>query len=143
MQWKRGVLAVLVVLAGGGCASDRRITVTSEPSGARVWLNDTEIGRTPATASFKFYGTYDVRLERDGFEPLHTSKAVSAPLHEYPVVDLVAMAVPGRRKHHVTWHFEMQPALEQGLTQEELESELLERAKALEARLRAGEAPGD
>ncbi len=59
-------LAVLAAAAGlTGCV-ERTITVTSDPSGALVYLNDTEIGRTPVTVPFTFYGTYDVRLEHDG-----------------------------------------------------------------------------
>lgn len=45
-----------------GCV-ERLITVKSNPSGAIVFLNDEEIGRTPATVPFRFYGVYDVRLE--------------------------------------------------------------------------------
>ncbi|MBX3363160.1 MAG: PEGA domain-containing protein [Phycisphaeraceae bacterium] len=128
-------LVGLASLALFGCASDRRLIVTSDPPGARIWLNDTEIGRTPASASFKFYGVYDVRLEAPGHEPLHTRRRVEAPLYEYPVIDLVAMAVPGRRRHHVAWHFELEPAIEQDSTAEHLQTELLDRAKRLESQL--------
>lgn len=52
------------MVAGFGCV-ERTITITSEPSGALVHLNDEEVGRTPLTVPFTFYGVYDVRLEMD------------------------------------------------------------------------------
>lgn len=64
----RSILILCIVLfapALTGCV-ERLITVRSQPPGALVHLNDEEIGRTPVTVPFKFYGTYDVRLEHEG-----------------------------------------------------------------------------
>ncbi len=47
-------------MLAGGCV-ERTVTITSEPDNALVYLNDEEIGRTPVTVSFTFYGVYDVR----------------------------------------------------------------------------------
>lgn len=58
------LLAMACMLASVGCV-ERTITITSEPSGALVHLNDEEVGRTPLTVPFTFYGVYDVRLEMD------------------------------------------------------------------------------
>ena len=44
---------------------------------------------------FAWYGTYDVRLEKDGYEPLWTTGEADAPWWEYPGPDLVAEAIPG------------------------------------------------
>ena len=80
--------------------------ITSEPSGALVHLNDEEVGRTPATVPFTYYGTYDVRLEAEGYAPLWTKQKAEAPWWEAPPVDLVAEALPGS-KAHLEWHFQM------------------------------------
>jgi hypothetical protein len=101
-----------LLLAGlllGGCVQ-REITITSEPSGALVHLNDREVGRTPVDVPFTFYGTYDVRLERSGYEPLWTRQQAKAPWWDYPGPDLLAEAVPGL-KSNPTWHFQLEPAL--------------------------------
>ena len=97
-------LATLFTLGGGGCV-ERRVKVTSEPSGARVWLNDEAIGVTPCEAAFKFYGKYDVRLAMDGYEPIHEGRVMRAPIYEYPVLDLAATAVPLKFKSTNEWHF--------------------------------------
>lgn len=103
------VASLAVVYAGffmgaAGCV-ERRVRVTSEPSGARVWLNDEAIGVTPCEAGFKFYGKYDVRLALDGYEPIHEGRVMKAPIYEYPIVDLAATAVPLKFKSVNEWHF--------------------------------------
>jgi hypothetical protein len=57
-----GVLGAATLLAG--CV-ERTITINSEPQGALVYLNDEEVGRTPVSVPFLYYGTYDVRLEHE------------------------------------------------------------------------------
>lgn len=59
----------VLVLASALCCSagcvERVISITSEPSGSLVHLNDEEVGRTPLTVPFTFYGVYDVRLSHE------------------------------------------------------------------------------
>jgi len=116
-----------------GCV-DRKIRVTSEPAGARVWLNDVEIGTTPAEADFKFYGRYDVRLEKPGYEPLWTNKKAYAPVWQWPGLDLAAELVPARLDDVVEWHFELEPALETTSDPDSLRSDLIQRAESLRDR---------
>ncbi|MEM9373417.1 MAG: PEGA domain-containing protein [Planctomycetota bacterium] len=131
----------LVLLLGvplvflGGCA-ERRIRVTSEPSGARVWLNDEEIGRTPTEARFTFYGSYDLRLEHPGFEPYHAEHIASAPLHEFPGPDLAAAAYPGRISHTVEWHIDLERTPETTMEPNEARRQLIDRAASLRERSR-------
>ena len=99
-----GVIFAGFFIGGAGCV-ERRVTVTSEPSGALVWLNDEAIGVTPCEAGFKYYGKYDVRLALDGYEPVHEGRVMKAPLYEYPVVDLAATVVPLKFESLNEWHF--------------------------------------
>ncbi len=100
--------AALVLLIAGGCVR-RTITITSEPSGALVWLNDREVGRTPVDVDFTHYGTYDVRLVHDGFEPMLTVGEAKPPLWDHMGPDLVAELIPGEVHSRVEWHYELQP----------------------------------
>ncbi len=104
----RSLLLALVLLSVAVGCVQRTITVTSQPSGALVYLNDEEVGRTPVTVPFRYYGTYDVRLEAEGHEPLWTEAKAAAPWWEYPGPDLVAEAVPGG-KSKIAWHFDLRP----------------------------------
>lgn len=130
------VLGLGAVLALAGCL-ERTIRVTSEPPGAMVWLNDVEIGRTPAEARFKFYGVYDVRLEMQGFEPIHEGREAVAPFYEYPGPDAVATVIPARIRNVVEWHFDFAPAAT--IDNPAAEAAMISRAHALRDRL--GPAP--
>lgn len=96
------------VFSATGCIR-RTLAITTEPSGALLWLNDREVGRTPVEVDFDHYGTYDVRLERDGYEPMMTSGKADAPWWDTVGLDLIAEAVPGTLTSRIEWHYVMQP----------------------------------
>lgn len=123
----RAIFASVVgsAIALGGCV-ERRLYIDSEPQGARVWLNDRDVGVTPTEVDFTWFGTYDVRLHKEGFEPLVTSAEAKAPLHEQPGIDLIAMAVPGKDVTHIHWMFTLTPSTE-------ADAGLLQRATDLRA----------
>lgn len=103
----RGLLAMLCVLATG-CV-ERTLTLTSEPSGALVYLNDEEVGRTPLSVPFTYYGHYHVRLEHDHYIPLSTTRKAAAPWWEAPGPDLFAEMIPDNQVE-ISWHFNMELA---------------------------------
>ncbi len=112
-QWwtLKSFLATVLLAVGwtaGGCVR-RTVTITTEPPGALLWLNDREIGRTPVEVDFEFYGTYDVRLERSGYEPMMTSGKANAPWWDTVGLDFFAELTPGTLKSHVEWHYVMEP----------------------------------
>ena len=111
MRITPGILVIgLAAAVLTGCGTERRIFITSEPTGALVHLNDIDVGFTPVEVDFTWYGEYDVRLEKDGFEPILTTAIAKAPLYETPVIDLAAGLIPVRKKSHIDWHYELQPA---------------------------------
>lgn len=130
-----GVLLAGCVLFAGGCGSDRRIFISSEPSGALVYLNDQEVGRTPVEVNFTYFGVYDVRLRREGYEPLITRAEAKPPLHEQPGFDLIAMLIPGRETTEIAWHFVLSP------TDDDVDA-LWERAAELRAMFGGEAGPG-
>ena len=128
---KRAAVLLLTVPVLGGCL-ERTVTITSEPPGALVILNDEEIGRTPVETGFKHFGVYDVRLQREGYEPIATEREAVAPFWEYPVIDLFAIAAPWRIKTKLDWHFDMTELPQPGTAESmEAESELFDRARSL------------
>lgn len=102
------VLLPLATLATAGCLQ-RRIHITSNPPGATVWLNDVEVGQTPLDADFLHYGVYDVRVRKDGYEPITTERHARAPVYEWAPIDLLAEAVPAPIETVVRWHFDLEP----------------------------------
>lgn len=132
------LLALFAIFSLLPACATRRIDISSDPPGAVVYLNDVELGTTPCSADFRFYGEYDVRVEKDGFEPLRTHADASAPIYEYPPLDLAAEASPIPITTRVKWHFTLTPALERTQSAEELEKGLIERAKELGQQVDSG-----
>jgi hypothetical protein len=102
------MLALPALLASSGCVR-RTISITSTPAGALVWVNDQEIGRTPVDVDFVYYGTYDVRLVKDGYEPLLTFGDAAYPLWDLPGPDFFAELVPATIHSEIEWHYDLQP----------------------------------
>lgn len=91
-----------------GCVK-RTLLIESDPPGALVYLNDEEVGRTPVTVPFTWYGTYDVRLEMAGYRTLHTEHELEQPWWEHPGPDLFAEMVPDKRVER-RWSFALSRA---------------------------------
>jgi hypothetical protein len=115
----------------GGCL-ERTVTVTSDPPGALVSLNDVEVGRTPVVTAFTYYGDYDVRLRREGCEPVVAHHNINPPVYEWVPLDLLATAVPVSIRTNRTWHFDLIPA---PALDEASEKALLERAGAMRSQV--------
>ncbi len=120
-------LAALGLAGLSGCVK-RTLTVTSEPSGALVWLNDREVGRTPVTIEFVYYGEYDVRLQKAGFEPVMTGAHVRPPWWDNVPVDFIAEVAPLDLNSVSTHHFVMTPV-------DPDRDRLVDRARGLRAEL--------
>jgi hypothetical protein len=129
-----GVPKRLLILAAcgllGGCV-ERTMTITSEPSGALVHLNNREIGRTPVETDFTWYGTYDVQVRADGYQTLDVAQSVPAPWWQIPPIDLFAEMMPWKPKDHRPLHYTLEP-----VTPEQTDATaMLERAAELRGQL--------
>jgi hypothetical protein len=100
---------LIVSLSLGGCV-ERQLTINTEPRGAMVVLNDEEIGISPVTVSFEWYGDYDVRISKEGFETLKTHRKLKAPWYDYFPFDFFAQIVsPKRIVDSYEWTFTLAP----------------------------------
>lgn len=104
-RWPVALCLAAVLLTG--CV-ERRLTIHTEPQGAIVTLNDQEIGVSPVTVPFNWYGDYWVRISKDGYETLNTHRKLKAPLHDYPPFDFFAeILYPGRIVNTYEWTFDL------------------------------------
>jgi hypothetical protein len=110
-RWK--TLWILVVLAVCCCQSgcvQRRMTIRSNPPGALVYVDDYEIGTTPISADFIYYGRRKIRLVRDGYETLSVMQPVSPPWYQIPPLDFVTEnLIPGEIRDQRTFHYQLTP----------------------------------
>ncbi len=118
-----------------GCLQ-RTITVTSEPAGAIVWINDIEVGRTPVESDFTYFGEFSVRVRKEGYEPVVDVRKVKPPIQEQPGLDLIGEALPVNFHHQVAWHYVLEPVVEARLSAMEAEAAVVHQAKQLRAQLR-------
>ena len=131
---KRSFVAAALILALGGLTGgciERILTIQTDPPGALVELNAQEMGRTPVSRDFTWYGTYDVTLRLDNYRTLKTTAKVFAPIYEWIPLDLVTELLPLPFKDHHTIHYTLMtepPASEPN-------AGILERAEELKGRM--------
>jgi hypothetical protein len=80
----------LAALAGSTGCVRRSVTINSDPQGATVTLNDQEVGTTPASVEFTWYGDYDVILRKEGYRTLRTHQRLNSPWYQVPPIDFIA-----------------------------------------------------
>lgn len=88
-----GVLAILLLsvllLPASGCVR-RRLNVRTNPPGALVYVDNQQIGTTPCSVDFTYYGTREIRLIKPGFETLTVNQPIPTPWYEYPPLDFIS-----------------------------------------------------
>lgn len=93
----------------GGCV-ERTLTVRSYPTGALVYLNDQEVGRTPFRKRFIWYGAYDVQVRAEGYQTLKTTTPVIAPWWQWLPFDFVAEVMPANLHDDHAVFYTLKPA---------------------------------
>jgi len=126
----RTIIVLLLAMSLAGCVR-RTLTVKSNPPGALVHLNGVEVGRTPMTSDFTWYGTYDVVLRKDGYETLKTRGKVIAPWWQWVPIDLFAELLPLHDKR--TLSYTMKPYSEAAVDPQQM----LDRAERMRTQLRS------
>lgn len=135
---RRGVIGLMLtvaMLAGVSAEADvrRRLTVRSNPPGALVYIDDQQIGATPASTSFIYYGTRKIQLIKDGYKTITVQQTFSPPWYQVPPLDFFSENFySGELRDERVLDFEL-----------ELETippthELRERAESLRSSARAG-----
>lgn len=92
-----------------GCVQ-RRLTVRSNPPGAVVYIDDVEIGTTPTSIPFTYYGTRTIRLEKDRYQTVEVQQKISPPWYQIPPLDFVSeVLVPREIRDEREVKIDMQP----------------------------------
>src|SRR5829696_3105479 len=90
----RSLLFAVVLVATASPPADavvrRRLNVNSNPQGALVYVDNQQIGTTPCSVDFTYYGTREIRLIKPGFETLTMNQPIPAPWYQYTPIDFVS-----------------------------------------------------
>lgn len=102
-------LMLFATLAASGCVR-RRYTVRSNVP-AVVFVNNEEVGPTPVSREFTFYGDREFLLVAPGYEPLKVIRKVDAPWWDNMFTEFFTEnLVPYTFRDERTFDFELKPA---------------------------------
>ncbi|WP_283432278.1 PEGA domain-containing protein [Neorhodopirellula lusitana] len=110
LSWFHAIaVAAGLLLISSGCVR-RRMTVRTNPPGATVSVDNQLIGTSPAATSFVYYGTREIRLEKDGYRTETIRRKVKPPWYQLPVLDFVSETLwPGEIRDERIIDVEMVP----------------------------------
>ncbi|MFP6693890.1 MAG: PEGA domain-containing protein [Pirellulales bacterium] len=106
-----GLMLLLAACAlSSGCVQ-RRLTINSNPPGALVRVDDEDIGVTPVSTNFVYYGTRKIQLIKPGFETLTVLQRIKAPWYELPGIDFFSEHFsPTEIRDERNLYYELKPA---------------------------------
>ena len=84
------VLGLIVLCAGAAGCVRRRMTVRTNPPGAQVFVDDQEVGVTPCSASYVYYGTRKITVMKEGYRTETKYQKFYPPWYEIPPLDFVS-----------------------------------------------------
>jgi hypothetical protein len=129
---KPNVILMLGALMLCGCV-ERTLTLNTTPPGALVYMNDQEVGRTPLTRDFEWYGNYEVIVRAEGYETLKTTSNLKAPWWQWIPLDLFAAILPIPFKDHQQFTYTLTPASTQPVNPDLLMNRGLQLQQELES----------
>jgi hypothetical protein len=127
------LLVVAALCPATGCVQ-RRMTIRSNPPGALVYVDDYQIGTTPVSTDFIYYGTRKIRLVKDGYETLTVRQPFPLPWYEVFPLDFVT-------ENLVPWEIRDERVVDLAMTTTASTPPESVVARAEQARLTAGSLP--
>ena len=77
-----------------------------------VFVDNQQIGTTPCSVDFTYYGTREIRLVKPGFETLTVNQPIPTPWYQIPPIDFFSEnLVPTKIVDHRTVSYNLQPQL--------------------------------
>jgi hypothetical protein len=119
------VAALLALISLSGCVT-RRMTIITDPPGATVYVDDFEVGTTPCSVSYVYYGTRKIVLIKDGFETRTLMQEFPTPWYQYFPVDFVTEnLIPWEIRDERTVEYKLLPQIMVPVEQIQLRGEEL------------------
>ena len=117
MVRQRGLRRRLALVAGlatgligfAGCV-ERRYTIRTNPPGALVVVNGEEIGPSPVSRSFTYYGDREITMMLDGYQTQTVIQPINAPLWDNYVTEFfVENMIPYTFRDEREFSYQMTP----------------------------------
>jgi hypothetical protein len=111
--------AVAAMAACSGCLKkyvnreygvERFITVKSDPAGARLFIDNEEVGTTPYTLKFTHYGTRRITVMASGYKTISTYERIAAPPYQwFPADFFFELLLPLKLEDHHNYLYILEP----------------------------------
>lgn len=88
-RWLVMFAVVLGLVVHSGCMQ-RRILVRSNPEGALVTIDQVPVGHSPVAVPFTYYGTREIRVEKDGYQTQKIKHRFAPPWYQIPPLDFIS-----------------------------------------------------
>lgn len=88
-RWWGAALLLVLVMMQVGCVR-RRMTIRTNPPGAQVFVDDQEIGTTPCSTQFIYYGTRKITLVKGGYKTQTFYQKFNPPWYQFPGLDFIS-----------------------------------------------------
>jgi hypothetical protein len=116
-------ILALTALAQTGCV-ERRYVIVTDPPGAVVERNGQLLGATPVDDHFVYYGKYQFKIVKPGYETLQVVQDIPPPWYEYLGIDFLSeniwpFTIIDRREFHYQLPPVMQPQINDMLREAE------------------------
>ena len=112
IRWRIAQSLILSILCLNLCGCMfRRMTVRSDPPGAMVLVDGKEVGYTPMTMDFTYYGTREIQLIKAGYETRTIMQKVSTPWYQVVPLDFFTdnlLPVKVTNRHDFTYGLQPQ-----------------------------------
>jgi hypothetical protein len=109
---RRVVLMLLLAVPVGltGCV-ERRYTIRTNPPGALVIVNDEEIGPSPVSAPFTYYGDRSITFMLDGYKTQTVVQPIKAPWYDnYLTEFFTENVIPYTFRDEREFTYDLQPS---------------------------------
>lgn len=73
---------LLLACTSSGCMH-RRFTIRTDPPGAAVMVDGAELGFTPVSLDYTYYGTREITLIKDGYKTVTLNQKIKTPWYQY------------------------------------------------------------
>lgn len=118
-----------------GCVH-RRVTIHSYPQGALVKVDGKDLGYTPASFDFTWYGTREVQLLLDGYETHTEMITIDSPWYQKFPIDFLSDNFAGRQiVDHRQFSFQLRPR------RTDISADVINRANSLRSEALHGQQP--
>jgi len=88
------------------------MTIRTDPPGALVYVGDHEIGTTPVSTDYVYYGPRTIRLEKDGYETLTVKQQIPPPWYQiFPIDFVVENIIPFEVRDERTLNYPLRPQM--------------------------------